>query len=482
MTLGKKLADYRQRFFSMTLMEKWDAVAFACLCFFFFDCCFAGGGHYVGFGAVTPRAVAAVIALSGAIPVLLKNIRKYLRMPLVWMFAAYIVYLAVCAVRGVLAQNRMNVLMSDLKGFAWLFMVPVCLALIRDQKRFQTVLKWVVAGSVLQAAIVFLCNVICSIFPAFIKVIYNPLLLSMMGSISPISDKIFRVFLRSAPYMALTVGVLTYWQIKAQKINWLQLIMAALCIFALLFSFTRSVYGCLFVVLVFVFGIVFFLHRKAIIKCLRFLAISGALTLCVTLLMELLLGGSYLNFAFARTFKTDISLSPIAVFRNEMIVKVENATGWDLPNDDMEAELAKLRDYLKVTVESDNLRGGTEEELIAIFLQNPVFGSGLGASAPCRSDGLDEYFYLDMLARTGILGLLLYVLPFGYICYMCIKKAKQAALFTDGCAAICGLMGFWAITWFNPWMNAVLGIACYSLCSAIPQNLDNINLDKGETL
>ena len=35
-------------------------------------------------------------------------------------------------------------------------------------------------------------------------------------------------------------------------------------------------------------------------------------------------------------------------------------------------------------------------------------------------------------------------------------------------ALLCGAMGFWAVTWFNPWMNAVLGIAIYALsCSVV---------------
>ena len=95
----------------------------------------------------------------------------------------------------------------------------------------------------------------------------------------------------------------------------------------------------------------------------------------------------------------------------------------------------------------------------------------MGASAPSRESGLDEYFYLDVLARMGIVGLVLYVLPFAYIVIVGLKKRKELTVFDDGCSAVCGMVGFWAITWFNPWMNAVLGIACYALCMTIPQNL-----------
>ena len=33
---------------------------------------------------------------------------------------------------------------------------------------------------------------------------------------------------------------------------------------------------------------------------------------------------------------------------------------------------------------------------------------------------------------------------------------------------VCGLCTFWIVTWFNPWMNAVLGIAWYAVTLSVP--------------
>ena len=38
----------------------------------------------------------------------------------------------------------------------------------------------------------------------------------------------------------------------------------------------------------------------------------------------------------------------------------------------------------------------------------------------------------------------------------------------DAVAILCGMAGFWAVTYFNPRMHAALGIAAYAICRAIP--------------
>jgi hypothetical protein len=47
-------------------------------------------------------------------------------------------------------------------------------------------------------------------------------------------------------------------------------------------------------------------------------------------------------------------------------------------------------------------------------------------------------------------------------------------------SALCGMAGFWAITWFNPWMNAVLGIGMYALTCTVPAVLKKTQLSIDE--
>jgi hypothetical protein len=224
---------------------------------------------------------------------------------------------------------------------------------------------------------------------------------------------------------------------------------------------------------------------------MKIFAIGSALTLIFVFGGELLLGGNYLNFAISRTFGIEVRESFVVSLHNALENAFTSGGSIDGPADDStdsstdgsndiypgdsstndDDSLHHQQDYIQITQESDRLREKTQDELIQIIKKNPVFGSGLGASAPCRENGLDEYFYFDILARMGIIGLVLYLLPFGYILYVCVRNKTKLASFTDGSSTICGMVGFWAVTWFNPWMNAVLGIACYALCASVSQNV-----------
>jgi len=67
-------------------------------------------------------------------------------------------------------------------------------------------------------------------------------------------------------------------------------------------------------------------------------------------------------------------------------------------------------DMQEITANSNETRAATVNGLKAIIKEYPVIGRGLGATGEER-DGADEYFYLDVLARMGIVGLLLYMMP-----------------------------------------------------------------------
>ena len=141
----------------------------------------------------------------------------------------------------------------------------------------------------------------------------------------------------------------------------------------------------------------------------------------------------------------------------------------DSPNN---GEMDSQRSYIEVTEKSDQLRQETKDSLNVYIQRSPIIGCGLGASAANRDKGVDEYFYLDMLARTGVVGLLLYMLPFGYVVVWCLRRRELLRECPEGAAVVCGLCTFWIVTWFNPWMNAVLGIAWYAVTLSVPTALE----------
>lgn len=482
------------QFRAASLAGKCDMAAYVCLCAFVLDCSFSGGGHYLTVGPLSPRMIFAFAALALCMPKLLMNLKKYITNPLLLLFVVYLVYLAVCAVRGYRAQNRMNVLVSDLKGFMWLFLVPLFVATVTSRSRFEKVLSCIVVGAVIQACIVLVINQVCTMVPNGIQKFYLPFAALQFGTLNNISDRIFRIFMSSCPYMVIACAVALFRQIRAKKIMLRYIAVVVLCLCALLLSFTRSVFGCIFVVVACSAVALIWFYRKETAKTVKFVVISVALLLCLVFILEFTYKANYLNFAISRTLGVEPRQSVAITLRQKWDssdlkkllegrntgdeVVDEEIIEEDLQEEDQQKELDQQNLYMNITTESDTLRQVTMSELMDLIRRNPVFGNGLGAHAPSRVngrdpaiDGLDEYFYLDMLARTGIVGLVLYMLPFAYIMLCCFRNRRKLCQFHGGTAMMCGMAGFWAITWFNPWMNAALGITGYAICSALPRIL-----------
>ena len=472
LTLKQTIHEQWTAFCKADFTKKCNTLSFVCLCLFLFDCCIFGGGHYLHVGPITPRMLLGLSALLLSLPELCKNIKKYIKNPALLLTVAFVIYLLISAVRGYFAQNNMSVLISDLKGFFWLFLVPVFIATVQSKRKLYFLLDVIVAGATLQALYVLLVNIICVLVPDGLMFFYDWMLYdSQMGFVNIISGTIFRIFMKSCPYMAFACAVAVFRQIKSKKINWYYMTAQVLCMNALFFSFTRSVYGCLLIVLVAVVVMTLLFFRKHIKRILTVLLLSVVMMVGFIGLQELTLGGNYLNYGIARTFNLEprtsftVNLHNLIFYGDISFIK----PGPTMPDDQ---ELKDQQAALDQTEGSDVLRALTAAQLKELFAKNPLIGNGLGAVAPARN-GPDEYFYLDVLARMGIVGLLLYVAPFAYLCLWMLRKRSQLSDMPCAWAALCGLIGFWAITWFNPWMNAVLGISAYALCLSLPTIVKN---------
>lgn len=425
-------------------------------------------------GPLSPRMVFAFVAALCALPEILRNIQKYFQKPVVLLTLLFVFYTGICTVRGYYAGNRMDVLKSDLKGFFWLFLVPVLISTVSTKARFEKILSSILAGAIVQAVCIIIINIVCIKDFSYYPMIWNAMMNGLVGNVDTVSNSVFRVFTKSAPYLAVGCAVVIFRQVKADQIKKRYVLAMGILLNGILFSYTRSVYGCLFVVLLCSFFCVFLFFRSARKKICGYIVISVVTMFFLVSVQELCLGGSYFNFALSRTFGIETSESLAVQIHNQIFCDTDNDTSNDIPDN-----LEGMNAYIEFTQNSDDLRSITMQELIHMIRKNPLFGNGLGASVPSRDNGLDEYFYLDVLARMGIVGLMLYLLPFLYIVFVCYKKRDSIPDNPSVCSSICGLAGFWAITWFNPWMNAVLGIAMYSLNGVIPEML-RINNCRGE--
>ena len=474
-----------------TLWDRFEQLSFLFFCVCILDCCLTGAGRYVSIGPLSPRMIFGFLSLLFILPKFFLNLRSVLRNPIFIAFLVFLVYMGICAVRGFLADNLRSVLISDIKGFLWLYLVPIAVLTVTTEKRMNTVLNCVMIGAVLQTLLVLYTNTVCSIVPAGISIFYQPFLDIGIGSVFDMSKDITRIFLKSCPYMVFACSIAIFKQIKAKRINWLYVAAIALWLVACLLSFTRALYGCIFVVAgLSVLALLVFYPKqwRRWVACIL-IAVVG-FGVC-TFALEKIFDARYVDFALYRTFGIPYEEEPEAteppVTEPTQAPTTEPTTPTTKPTEPTKptkptkpTEPAKptpptpvadpdlqLEFYQDNQTYSNEVRAITLAELTALIRQNPVFGNGLGASAPSRN-GPDEYFYHDMLARMGIVGLILYLIPFGLVLLHCFRNRKTLVQMPLIFSILCGMCGFWAITFFNPWMNAALGIAMYAVCCAVP--------------
>lgn len=465
--LQNRILNMTEEFRRGTFTQRCSQLSFGVLCLFLLECSITGGGRYWEVGPVSVRILLGGLAAVLALPELFRHLGAYLKKPSIWLTLIFVAWLAFCAWLGIRSNNRMDVLITDVKGFMWLFLIPVFVAVVRSRDRLRTLLSWVLAGAVIQAALILAVN-------AAVVLSDNPeplcrwLTAHSIGLVDIVSNKLVRVFFKSSPYMIVGCVVVLFRQARAPKLRWRYVLVVSLLLCALLLSFTRSLYGALGLTAVLSITAVLILCPAGRKRVLAFLLAAVVCFGVLVTVQEFVLEGSYLSFAVSRTIGQEVPTSWASQLRGRIRGDISD----DKPND---AEMDRQRSYIEVTEKSDQFRQETQDGLKDCIRRSPIIGCGLGAAAASRDSGVDEYFYLDMLARTGIVGLLLYILPFGYVVLWCLRRRSLLRECPEGAAVVCGLCTFWVVTWFNPWMNAVLGIAWYAVTLSVPQALEEQN-------
>lgn len=465
--LHNRIHNVAEEFRRGTFVQRCSQLSFGVLCLFLLECSITGGGRYWEAGPVSIRILLGGLAAVLALPELFRHLGAYLKKPSIWLTLIFVAWLAFCAWLGIRSNNRMDVLITDVKGFMWLFLIPVFVAVVRSRDRLRTLLSWVLAGALIQAALILAVN-------AAVVLSDNPeplcrwLTARSIGLVDIVSNKLVRVFFKSSPYMIVGCVVVLFRQARAPKLRWRYVLAVALLFNALLLSYTRSLYGALGLTAVLSITAVLILCPAGRKRVLAFLLAAVVCFGVLVTVQEFVLEGSYLSFAVSRTIGQEVPTSWASQLRGRIRGDISD----DKPND---AEMDRQRSYIEVTEKSDQFRQETQDGLKDCIRRSPIIGCGLGAAAASRDSGVDEYFYLDMLARTGIVGLLLYMLPFGYVVLWCLRRRSLLRECPEGAAVVCGLCTFWVVTWFNPWMNAVLGIAWYAVTLSVPQALEEQN-------
>lgn len=252
--------------------------------------------------------------------------------------------------------------------------------------------------------------------------------------------------------------------------------------FALLMSYTRAVYLAAFiaaVVLVAVFWI--WGNRESRVRLWKHLMTATLVFAVITGGLSVIMGTNYLDHGLRRVVATfgsgeEATAAAVVPQKQEATVETGNAQA---------PQVLLLSNVTRVTPkpaeghsnaeamtrDSDKIREMTTREMKEYIRSEPVLGHGLGKALTCREDGYTEYFFLDVLVKTGIIGLILYLLPVLWMLVRLIKKglSKPDKLILGSWLAV--LLGFMGFSYYNPYMNASLGVLFYCCTIGVFTNL-----------
>ena len=495
-----------------------EKTSWVLLCVLMADCCITGAGRWLLLGPLSFRMGVLVATLLAFIPVLVKNFRNLLRNKLIWTVGLFLLWIVVAAVCGLISQNSLSLMLSDLKGFCYFVLLPVAVCLLNSKKRIHILMKVMMYASTLCGFILIFHLITYIWFPKIFGPLYEWGLTQQFSAISGISPTIPRLFFRSSAYFLVSCSFATYFQVVEKKINVLYSMITALGLFSLVISYTRSLYlGVGVAALTLVVALAVCISREKQTQFWMHL-ITSVVAMC---LMFVLIGAptksDYIGYAISRTLvtfdqpdasvtsnqtsailsaqQTTAVLSDPATIEtsseqvtSELLTETETSQTETSQTETSQTETSQTEPsqtepsqtepsqtepivsetlsspqppnadkYQHLTQKSDQLRAKVLDSLIQMIKASPIIGNGLGASIGWRD--LNEYFYLDLWMKAGLIGVLLYFLPTAYIVgrFFRSKRSVRPLLI----AWLCVLFGFMSFSFFNPYMNASLGILYY---------------------
>ncbi len=429
------------------LAERGLELARLCLLLLAADVAASGSGRYLMIGPFSPRMLLGGLAFAFCLPAAVQDIRDELKNPFHYLVLSFVLWAAVKAVQGLRAGYNMTVWSSDVKGFAWLFLVPVFGIVFRTREDYHRLLSFTLAGASIQAVLSVGMNaVFAGISADLVETALKPVWGWYWGTILAVEYHAFRIFCRGCIYMVLGCGICLTRLVSLKKFRAGYAVLFVLNAEGLILTFTRSIYLTTLLSFLIIFALL--LLTCPVKRVLLRTLLLTVLVLAFNYGSELVLKQGNIQYAFARCLHVDLN------------AKLPLPHTWEQEDIDPDS----------LTEDSDNTRELTVRGLKELIRRSPLFGCGLGAAGAER-DGIDEYFYLDMLARTGILGLILYFLPYLYATLLMIRRREPLKNWPEGIVAFAGLWAFLIASYFNPWMNAALGITWYAAALTVPRIL-----------
>ena len=128
-----------------------DIISFVLLAAILFDCTAFGGGSLVKIFGIDFRMVLYILFFVVSLPLVFFYIKPLLKNKFLWAVLAFILWLLLSTANGILKGNRFDLILSSWIGFASFVILPGTLCVLRDKKQITSMMKVMIAASLILA-------------------------------------------------------------------------------------------------------------------------------------------------------------------------------------------------------------------------------------------------------------------------------------------------------------------------------------------
>ncbi len=454
------------------LSQRCDRLALGMFYVLMADVCIFGAGKLISVGPLSFRMILLAITFVTALPVMCKQLIPLLKSKYTWVIGGFCIYLVVATVIGIRNQNQISLIITDVKGFLYFALFPIALCLIRNRKRAETLTKVMMYSAAVMAVLHIVCILGFLWFhEPFMQYASHAFDIHFFYVSYQISEVNVRINFLSLVCQLFGCAFSVYYQVKERgtRRSYLYAAITALCLFAILMSYTRSIYlGAALAALGTVLTLLIRTDKETVKRLAGHLARSVVLFLVIVAVFRIGTGVNYLSYGISRAL-VGVEWGQTADTPSTDTSETDSIETDSTEEAPTETEPDASQDGLHAsTVDSDMLRQDTVNDLWTNIKAAPIWGLGLGAAILSRPGGLNEYFFLDLWSKTGIIGLGLYLAPLVFMVWELIKKIKEKATdlhFLGIWFAV--MVGFVAYSYFTPCMNSSVGVMCYCCAMAV---------------
>ncbi len=431
-----------------------DTVSFVSLCAVAAYCLVLGTSSMLTFGGFSLWSVLIAALLVTALPAILFRFKASCVNPFMCSLLALAGYLAIMFVRTLQNGYTVGNIIPAITGLAYFVTFPFVAAVLSNPKRTTLLSKVVMYSGFAMSVITVLFFVIFLFAKTPFKSILGFFWQKEYINFTYISDKLCRILFVTTPLQLFACAASVYFQAKSRRFSWWYVTITALGLFCMFITYTRALYLAAFVTAAVV--VVLLLVRSTREQKIKIVKhVLAAVLICALLIavFSLVAGYNYFGFAINRTVGTQSPMLPPSQSGDILQEQEDN--------------------YLNATQQSDEYRQQITVELREVIAKNPIFGVGFVYQLEIINR-MPEYFFLDLWAKLGLFGLVLYLLPFILSVVTAIRLALQGKSMCNA-LWVAVLAGMLTYSVFQPYMQVAPCVFLYACTLAVVNSERSLN-------